>query len=224
MYKQVNMSSDKNSYLEIFVGPMFSKKTSRLIDIYKQYTFCNIPVEIINHCADTRYHDTMLSSHDKVMVPCIQTDKISEVWFKTPSTVVSGVPSLTGAFGFGSLHTNNNNKTQENHLKLKNATVILINEAQFFEDLHECVLDMLKENKRVYIAGLDGDFSRNKFGQILDLVPMCDKITKLTALCSMCKDGTLGIFSMRLTKETHQMVIGSDNYIPVCRHCYTKNM
>ena len=191
---------NKKSYLEIFVGPMFSKKTSRLIDIYKQYTFCNIPVEIINHCADTRYHDTMLSSHDKVMVPCIQTDKISEVWF------------------------NNNNKNQENHLKLKNATVILINEAQFFEDLYDCVLDMLKENKRVYIAGLDGDFSRNKFGQILDLVPMCDKITKLTALCSMCKDGTLGIFSMRLTKETHQMVIGSDNYIPVCRHCYTKNM
>ena len=193
------MSIDKKSYLEIFVGPMFSKKTSRLIDIYKQYTFCNIPVEIINHCADTRYHDTMLSSHDKVMVPCIQTDKISEVWF-------------------------NNNQQSDNHLKLKNATVILINEAQFFGDLYECVLDMLKENKRVYIAGLDGDFSRNKFGQILDLVPMCDKITKLTALCSMCKDGTLGIFSMRLTKETQQMVIGSDNYIPVCRHCYTKNM
>ena len=110
------MSTDKKSYLEIFVGPMFSKKTSRLIDIYKQYTFCNIPVEIINHCADTRYHDTMLSSHDKVMVPCIQTDKISEVWFKTPSTVVSGVPSLfatltTVAFccaeGFGSLQKPN---------------------------------------------------------------------------------------------------------------------
>lgn len=193
------MSIDKKSYLEIFVGPMFSKKTSRLIDIYKQYTFCNIPVEIINHCADTRYHDTMLSSHDKVMVPCIQTDKISDVWF-------------------------NNNQQSDNHLKLKNAAVILINEAQFFGDLYECVLDMLKENKRVYIAGLDGDFSRNKFGQILDLVPVCDKITKLTALCSMCKDGTLGIFSMRLTKETQQMVIGSDNYIPVCRHCYTTNM
>jgi thymidine kinase len=193
------MSTDKKSYLEIFVGPMFSKKTSRLIDIYKQYTFCNIPVEIINHCADTRYHDTMLSSHDKVMVPCIQTDKISDVWF-------------------------NNNQQSDNHLKLKNAAVILINEAQFFGDLYDCVLDMLKENKRVYIAGLDGDFSRNKFGQILDLVPMCDKITKLTALCSMCKDGTLGIFSMRLTKETQQMVIGSDNYIPVCRHCYTTNM
>ena len=178
---------------------MFSKKTSRLIDIYKQYTFCNIPVEIINHCADTRYHDTMLSSHDKVMVPCIQTDKISDVWF-------------------------NNNQQSDNHLKLKNAAVILINEAQFFGDLYQCVLDMLKENKRVYIAGLDGDFSRNKFGQILDLVPVCDKITKLTALCSMCKDGTLGIFSMRLTKETQQMVIGSDNYIPVCRHCYTRNM
>ena len=83
---------------------------------------------------------------------------------------------------------------------------------------------MLRENKRVYIAGLDGDFTRKKFGQILDLIPMCDKVTKLTALCSLCKDGTQGIFSMRLTKETQQMVIGSDNYLPVCRSCYTKNI
>ena len=196
-----NMSSSSsvsnNSYLEIILGPMYSKKTSRLIDIYKQYTFCNIPVAIINHCADTRYHDTMLSSHDKVMVPCIQTDNISNVWFSDSNL--------------------------ENYSKLKNADVILINEAQFFGDLYLCVLDMLNKNKRVYIAGLDGDFSRNKFGEILDLIPMCDKVTKLTALCSICKNGTLGIFSLRLTKEKQQMVIGSDNYIPVCRSCYTKN-
>jgi thymidine kinase len=25
---------------------------------------------------------------------------------------------------------------------------------------------------------------------------------------------------MRLTKETEQTVVGSDNYIPVCRKCY----
>ena len=79
---------------------------------------------------------------------------------------------------------------------------------------------MLKYNKKVYICGLDGDFERKKFGQILDLIPMCDKVTKLTSLCSQCKDGTPGIFSMRLTNETAQTVVGSDNYIPVCRKCY----
>ena len=65
---------------------------------------------------------------------------------------------------------------------------------------------MLKCGKKVYVCGLDGDFKRKKFGQILDLIPMCDKVEKLTSLCSLCKNGTRGIFSMRLTKETEQTV------------------
>ena len=59
-----------------------------------------------------------------------------------------------------------------------------------------------------------------KFGQILDLIPLCDKVEKLTSLCSICKNGKKGIFSMRLTNEKEQTVVGSENYIPVCRECY----
>jgi thymidine kinase len=108
-------------------------------------------------------------------------------------------------------------------MQLRNADVILINEGQFFDDLYDCVIDMLKENKKIYVSGLDGDFERKKFGQILDLFPLCDKVTKLTSLCSLCKNGEAGIFSMRLNKDKTQMLIGSDNYIPVCRSCYEKN-
>ena len=57
-------------------------------------------------------------------------------------------------------------------------------------------------------------------GAILDLIPLCDNVHKLSSLCSLCKDGTLGIFSMRLTSEKEQTIVGSDNYIPVCRKCY----
>jgi thymidine kinase len=82
---------------------------------------------------------------------------------------------------------------------------------------------MLKLNKKIYVSGLDGDFKREKFGKILDLIPMCDKVTKMTSLCSLCKNGTPGLFSMRLTNEKEQMLIGSSNYIPVCRFCYEEN-
>ena len=108
----------------------------------------------------------------------------------------------------------------ENHLILRNANVILINEAQFFDDLHEVVVRMLESQKIVYVCGLDGDFKQKKFGQILDIIPLCDNITKFKSLCAICKDGTPGIFSLRLSDETDQMVIGSDNYMPVCRNCY----
>ena len=82
---------------------------------------------------------------------------------------------------------------------------------------------MVKNKKKVYICGLDGDFERKKFGEIFDLITHCNSVTKITSLCSLCKDGTPGIFSMRLTKETSQTLVGSDNYIPVCRNCYKKN-
>ena len=200
MNKNLEMQQSTAS-LELFLGPMYSGKTSKLLEIYKQCSFCNIPVAVINHCADTRYHESMLSTHDKVMIPCIQTQKLSDIW---------------NNIDINQTFTNNASK----HIKLRTAEVILINEGQFFDDLYSCVNDMLLEKKKVYVAGLDGDFERNRFGQILDLIPICDSVTKFKSLCSICKNGAPGIFSLRLTKEKQQTLIGSDNYIPVCRKCY----
>lgn len=196
----------EKSYLELIVGPMFSGKTSKLLEIYKKCRFCNVSVAVINHSADNRYHDNMLSNHDKLMIPCIQTENIKDIWF------------------YQNLETNYDEDIGSKHIEARNAEVILINEAQFFPDLYDCVVDMLKEKKKVYVCGLDGDFERKKFGQVLDLIPICDKVTKLHALCGSCKNGEEGIFSMRLNKETAQLLIGNDNYVPVCRNCYENKL
>jgi thymidine kinase len=185
-------SSDKSGYLELIIGPMFSGKTSRLVEVYKQCIFCNIPVLTINHSLDERYDATLLSTHDQIKIPCVKVEKLSDLWLNSES--------------------------------IKESKVILINEGQFFEDLYDFTIDLLKLNKTIYICGLDGDFERKKFGQILDLVPLCDKITKLNSLCSNCKNGTPGIFSMRLTSDKQQTLVGSDIYIPVCRKCYENSI
>lgn len=194
------------SYLELILGPMFSGKSSRLVEIYKQCLFCNIPVVVINHSIDKRYDDTLLSTHDKVMIPCIQTNKLIDIWYYKQNT-----------------NTNTNEDIfllrLDDSVKLIAAEVILINEGQFFEDLLPAVEHMLRHNKKIYVAGLDGDFERKKFGQILDLIPLCDRVTKMTSLCGICKNGTPGIFSKRITSEKEQTVVGSNNYIPVCRAC-----
>ena len=203
-----DIMSDSNSsagYLELILGPMFSGKTSRIVEIYKQCKFCNISVTVINHTIDNRYDDELLSTHDKVKIPCIKTERLSDVW--TNSIDIE--------------EDLNTNSRFQDKFKVGKSDVILINEGQFFEDLYEVVVEMLKRDKKVYICGLDGDFERKRFGTILDLIPLCDKVTKLTSLCSLCKNGTPGIFSMRLTNERDQTVVGSDNYIPVCRKCYS---
>lgn len=108
--------------------------------------------------------------------------------------------------------------TQSN---LEKYNVFIINEGQFFPDLYETVLTLVnKHQKRVYIASLDGDFKKNKFGQILDLIPHADKYYKLYAICKICKNGNKAIFSKRVTGENEQCVVGTNNYIPVCRKCY----
>ena len=191
--EKITMTTNFKAYLEIILGSMFSGKTSRLVEIYKQCKFCNIPVIVVNHSCDNRYDDELLSTHDKIKIPCIKTNSLYEFWHK--------------------YYFDNDND-------VKKAEVILINEGQFFTDLYEVVDDMLVKGKKVYVCGLDGDFKRHKFGQMLDLIPLCDKVTKLTSLCSICKNGTPGIFSKRITTEKEQTIVGSDNYIPVCRKCY----
>ena len=193
------------SYLELFLGPMFSGKTSKLIDLYNKYTYCNMKVCVINHSLDTRYSETKLSSHDKMVIPCIFMNHLSDIYY------------------YSNLEDPMDVKGQH-HLLIHKSEVVLINEGQFFDDLYEIVLKLLEENKKVYISGLDGDFQKNKFGKLLDLIPHCDKVTKLESLCGICKDGTKGIFSKRITQETDQKVIGVDNYIPVCRKCFNINI
>ena len=199
-------SNQDTSYLELFIGPMFSGKTSKLVEIYKQCLFCSIPVVVINHSIDTRYHNNLLSTHDKVMIPCIQTNKLKDIWqYESINESDIILPYI------------------DDSVKLINADVIIINEGQFFEDLLPAVEHMLQHNKKIYVGGLDGDFERKKFGQILDLIPLCDKVTKMTSLCGICKNGTHGIFSKRISAEKEQTVVGSNNYIPVCRSCYSLN-
>ena len=187
---QPTMSSSQAGYLEIILGPMWSGKTSALLKIYRQYSFCKSKICVINYEADTRYSRTMLSTHDKEMIPCILGVSMEEI--------------------------------MKNHKdEIETSNVILINEGQFFSDIVPFTIKMVEEErKKVYICGLDGDFKRDKIGNLLDLIPMCDKMTKLHALCSMCKDGTLAPFTFRSTCETEQVLIGNDIYVPLCRSCF----
>ena len=179
-------------YLELIVGPMFSGKTSKLVEIHKQCMFCSIPVVAINYTEDMRYSETMMSTHDLTMIPCIRGTRIQTM----VDAAIDG-PAISAA------------------------SVILINEGQFFPDIVEHVRKWVDEDrKRVYICGLDGDFMRSQIGCLSQLIPFCDKVEKLTSLCSRCRDGTRGIFSFRISNETEQKLIGCSNYIPVCRSCY----
>lgn len=104
--------------------------------------------------------------------------------------------------------------------------VIGIDEAQFFPDLLEFCKEMCETfSKKVIVSGLNGDFKRQPFGKIMDLIPLCDTITKLNPFCMTCRSEKNvmrpALFSKRIVKEDDVVLVGgSSQYIPVCRSCY----
>lgn len=98
--------------------------------------------------------------------------------------------------------------------------VVLVNEGNFYPDLFDFVVHQLVKKRKVYVCGLDGDFQRNVFGDILKLIPYCNKVLKLNGICQLCDQPS--IHSKRITNEKEQISIGTHNYVPVCRECYSK--
>ena len=110
------------------------------------------------------------------------------------------------------------------HNKQEYECQTLENLSDFDNPFHKkyIIIEEIK-GKNVIVVGLDGDSDRENFGEIHKLLPLCDDIVKLKAFCSLCKDGTPGIFSKRLSDKKEQILVGSDgDYIAVCRECYLK--
>ena len=104
------------------------------------------------------------------------------------------------------------------NLNYDNYDIICINEGQFFNDLINFCNEYLKHNKKIYICGLDGDINQQKFGNMIDLIPICDSVVKLNAFCKICKNGTLAPFTKRTTDNKEIKLIGTNEYMAVCRN------
>ena len=67
------------------------------------------------------------------------------------------------------------------------ASVVAIDEAQFFDDgLPEIAELLAAEGRSVLISGLDQDFLGRPFNAMPTLLALADQVTKLSAICTVC--------------------------------------
>jgi len=163
----------KKNMLRITVGPMYSGKTSLLMEEYKN---CDGKKVIIDY--DIHNKDSYIINHDSNVLPCINAVLLQKV----------------------------NDINEYDY--------IFINEAQFFKDLKKFVLQY--PEKYIYLYGLDGDYQRKPFGQLLELIPHCNSVIKLTAQCKCGKPATC---TTRVSSEKEQYVPNA-TYIATCCGCY----
>ncbi|NP_001296781.1 thymidine kinase [Zea mays] len=176
--------------IHVIVGPMFAGKTTALLRRVQAEAGNGRSVALIKSDKDNRYGLDSVVTHDGTKMACWALSELSSFHDKL------GIEAY--------------NKVD----------VIGIDEAQFFDDLYDfCCKAADRDGKIVVVAGLDGDYKRRKFGSILDIVPLADSVTKLTARCELC--GRRAFFTLRKTQETKtELIGGADVYMPVCRQHY----
>lgn len=96
-----------------------------------------------------------------------------------------------------------------------------------FPDLVEFCETAANKGRVVVVSALNGTFERKPFGQIPNLIPHCENITNLTAICASCQKEAS--FSKRISKEQKKEKLnsdidigGSDKYEASCRNCFNK--
>ena len=186
--------------LELIIGPMFAGKSSAILQRIRRAKVIGRNVFIVTSILDTRYDvsGASVKTHDQEGI------------------VATGL-------GVNEL---------QDILKLaafQQCDTIIIEEAQFFNGLYDIVKRIVEVYKKnVIVVGLDGDSDRKPFGEILQLIPLADSVTKLAALCKRCSDGTEGHFTALVADKagkTEQIYVGgADKYLPMCRQHYLENL
>lgn len=197
--------------LDIRYGPMYAKKSCWLNGNLNDYSNKGLSVAKIVHPDDSKRNNVKFND---------ESGSSNYIEYKSLSdkVVIISVDNISDAMS-----------------QIDEFDVIGVDEFQFFEGK---VSDFIKilvsdKKKRVLATGLDGDYNREKWGELLDLIPFSDSSEKFTATCELCLQELKQInfkgnvdmikapFTKRLVDSKEQKLVGGKNeYIPVCRYHY----
>ena len=99
--------------------------------------------------------------------------------------------------------------------------VYFIDEFQFLQGDVSVIEKLAQNGKKFFISGLNLTSEKKPFGKMGDLMCLADNVQLLTSVCEICKTDN-AIFSYYKGKKDTDIVIGDEQYIPVCRKCYNK--
>ena len=186
--------------LEIYIGPMWASKSSSLINKLTRYADIGLKVIYCNSLKDSRVTES------------------SDLVVTTHNSGFKGLSKKIEGYKIDRLSDLNYDKYD----------IIGIDEGQFFADLVPVVRDLvINKNKCVIIASLDYDSSLQPFGNVHELVGLCNPghLHKMGAICKKCGPDNITDAGFTLKISGNESIIdpgGVDKYLPVCLKCYIK--
>ena len=175
-----------------FIGPMFSGKSDKLIEVYnkiynKDNIICFKPVD------DSRDLGVISSRNKQSQLKCYLIDKFEDILF-----ILRGLntPFL--------------------------GKIILIDEAQFIKGNVQYLNYLsIKLDYDIYISGLSLTSDLKPFGCMPEILSISDNIVKLWAHCYYC--GRRADYTRCLVDKVKDVLVGNEEYIPVCKNHIDKD-
>jgi len=180
--------------ITLIMGPMYSGKSTRLIEKIERYEFARKKCIIIRHNIDNRTVENVIQTHGGICYNKCLTIKCA--WL------------------------NENNVLK----KIEEMDVIAIDEAQFFDTDDMKIFLQKNIKKDIILTGLNGDFKQEPFNTISNLIPYCSKIIKLTSICECGNkaDYTIRKQKNSIINKDQIVVGGKDMYVAICYMCIEK--
>jgi len=190
----LDMSSGQ---LVVICGPMFSGKTSRLLELLEREMIAGRRIELFKPEIDARYSSSEVVTHKGLKLPArvvpITGAGVKRIVATSRKVDVVGVDEA---------------QFWPPAVELPKA------------------LEMLAfSGKRVYVSVLNRDHAGEPFGNAMELLARADVIHSLTAVCVKC--GGEAYFTQRTSEGREvfgpQVVVGGKElYEPRCRKCYVR--
>lgn len=181
--------------LIIITGPMFSGKTSRLIELLEREILAGRNTLLFKPEIDKRYDTTFVTTHKGMRLPAIvlntDNDGVRKMYELSKNVDVIGIDEAQFW----------------NHDSI----------------LPEIADKIASENKIVYVAALNKNHTGTPFKTSMEIIARADQVYSLTAVCARC--GEDATFTQRVMngKEVfgEQIKVGGiESYEPRCRKCF----
>lgn len=187
----------KSGQLVVISGPMFSGKTSRLLELLEREMIAGKRIELFKPEIDSRYSSSEVVTHKGLKLPA-RVVPITDEGVK----VMKAMSRRVDVIGV--------DEAQFWPVEV---------------ELPRALEGIAFSGRRVYVSVLNRDHAGAPFGNAMELLARADVIHSLTAVCVKC--GGEAYFTQRTMEGREvfgpQVVVGGKElYEPRCRGCYVR--
>jgi thymidine kinase len=184
---------NKNPEFVMFVGPMFSGKTTRLFSITERHALRGHGVLFIKPKIDNRYAETRIVNHKDHFVPAVSVSSGKEIILLLDKKAAEDADY--------------------------NVDVIAVDEAFMIDGIAETLIHLFHQGFGVYVSSIELSSGMMPFDEVQKMMPYATRIEKCTSICLSC--GEDAHLTKRTNSSLELIEVGGiESYQPVCWQCY----